>query len=506
LLDARLLELVEHLHHGVIIAVHDEAGNNIGWAGSGTTSGSRSSLADQPEFRIVMATSIPQVSEVLTLEGRGSAGIVAVVPMFDAQARPMGVVVVGTSTDQLARRYENARLLPGQAIFLADRNGRLAFHTAYHQIRGTAAELFSSSEPMRAALAGIPTTRTRFVGLAGDQQLAAFVPSHKYRWVVGVTIPRSVALAPLKGAFRSQLMAFAGIVLASLGLAAVLARFLVEPVRRLEGAAVALGHGDLSERVRIESGDEIGRLGTAFNNMAEELTHLYDQQREMLRLREDFMEAAAHELNTPLSTIKASIQLAQLGGHDPQSGRTLAIISRQTTRMTLLVEDLLTITRLRGGEPELRRQRNDLAELLRASLRQPVETSERHAITITADGPLPVDADGDLVSLVPVRLLANAVASSPEGGALEIAATREGDDAVISVIDHGYGVPADRRDHLFEPFYEPVPSGRPGYGSVVSLRLYVCKRIIDAHGGRIWFSSTPGGGSTFRFSLPLAVT
>jgi signal transduction histidine kinase len=183
--------------------------------------------------------------------------------------------------------------------------------------------------------------------------------------------------------------------------------------------------------------------------------------------------------------------------------RTLEIIRRQARRMSLLVEDLLTVTRLGSGTPELHVHRVDLDRMCDEAVRRAAELSEKHTISWKSAGELEVDTDPELLSILLVRLLENAVGATPDGGPVEVAAWRHGAEALVSVADHGVGVPLDRQAHVFEPFFEAVPSGSPGYVGVVSLRLHLCKRIVDALGGRIWFASTPQQGSTFSFALPV---
>jgi signal transduction histidine kinase len=505
-IDRQLRILVTRTPQVALLAVHDARGANRGWAGPGTLEASperRPNVFARPDFQQVMALNLPQISDVLAPERLGEPGLVATVPIRDDQDRPVGVVVVGTLTDQLAHRYEHARLLPGQAIFLADRTGRMAFHTALRPMPWEKSGLLAAAEPLRSALAGIATTHTRFIGLVGEESLAAIVPTPKYRWGVGVTVPRLLAQAPLREGFQREVAAFGGILLISVALAAFFARLLVEPVHRLEVAATALGQGDLTRRVNIDTGDEVERLGNAFDRMATQLTALYDEQRQNLRLREDFMQAAAHELKTPISTIRSSVHLLLSDPREQQEQRTLEIIRRQAKRMTLLVEDLLTVTRLGSGAPELHRTRVDLDRVCDEAVRRAGELAEKHTITWRSGGTLAVQTDAELLGVLLVRLLENAVMAAPQGGSVEVTAWRDGGEAVISVADHGVGIPLERQAHVFEPFFEPVPSGRPGYVGVVSLRLHLCKRIIDALGGRIWFVSTLHQGSTFSFALPV---
>jgi signal transduction histidine kinase len=503
LLDARLQQLVLREPQAELIAVYDAEGISRNFQVSPHVSGR--SVADERNFRRIMATNIPHISDVLLIDRLNAVGIIAAVPIRDADDRSIGAVMVGVSTVQMANRYEHARQRPGQAIFLIDRAGQLAFHTGSQSITYKESKLPADTEPIRAALSGISTTQARFSSPFGEgEHLAAFVPTPKYHWMVGVMVPRGIALAPIKAAFRTALAAFAGILVISVVLAALLARYLVAPVRRLEEAAQALGKGDLTRRVCIESRDELGRLGDAFNTMATQLTRLYEEQRDTLRMREDFMQAAAHELKTPIATIRSAIHLVLARPHDPQIRRTLEIIRRQATRLTLLAEDLLTVTRLQAGLLELRQQHIDLSMLATETIHRAAELTDKHAITLTSAGPLIVEADPEMLRLALMRLLENAIAASPEGEAIEVSARREGCDALVSVVDHGFGIPVERQPYIFEPFYEAVPSGLRGYVGVVSLRLHICKRILDAHGGRLWFTNAPQRGSTFCFSLPLS--
>jgi signal transduction histidine kinase len=264
----------------------------------------------------------------------------------------------------------------------------------------------------------------------------------------------------------------------------------------LEAAAEALGQGDLTKRVSIETRDELARLGATFNGMAEQLSRL-------LRLREEFMAAAAHELKTPIATIRSSIQLAIKRNPCTENRPTLDIIEKQVRRMALLADDLLTVTRMQGPAAKLERRRFDLSELLRETVKRVADSTDKQTISLTCSASLVVEAERKLIELVLIRLLENAIAASPDDGRIEVSCRRANHDGEISVHDEGAGIPSERQAHVFEPFYETVPPGLPGYKGIVSLRLHVCKRILDVHQGRIRFSTTPHG-STFSVSLPLA--
>jgi PAS domain S-box-containing protein len=239
-----------------------------------------------------MATNTPAISQVTQLfRPAGVIAIVAAVPIRNDAAQPIGVVAVVLTTDQLAKRYEETRLLPGQAIVLADRSGNLAVHSLRRNLTHDTSDAFKDLPPLRAALAGIPTTISEFSDpVTNDVRLGAFVPAPRYGWVVGVTMPPSVALAPVYAILHDQLWVFAVMLLLSAILASGLARYLVRPFLRLNEAARALGGGDLARRVDIRTGDEIERLGDSFNEMAAQIqerdTALREREARIRRLVE----------------------------------------------------------------------------------------------------------------------------------------------------------------------------------------------------------------------------
>jgi signal transduction histidine kinase len=236
-----------------------------------------------------------------------------------------------------------------------------------------------------------------------------------------------------------------------------------------------------------------------------ENSRLFDELRQALRLREEFMAAAAHELRSPVTVIQGRAQLTLLNdAREEQSRRALERILQASRRIGRLTEDLLTVLHVRPGFLALQRERFDLGALTKAAAEQTAQTTEHYDFQVTTDGPLFVEADRALICEVLSRLLENAMRYAPEGGRIQVRARRTGSSAVVAVTDHGLGISLERQPFVFEPFYELIPGGNPGYTGLVSLGLHLSKQIVEGHGGRIWFISTPGSGSTFSFSLPLA--
>jgi signal transduction histidine kinase len=224
------------------------------------------------------------------------------------------------------------------------------------------------------------------------------------------------------------------------------------------------------------------------------------------RMRDEFLSTAAHELRTPITTIKGYAQLLDRwtpGGHEPREGKAFRILNRQSDRLTQLVQELLEVSRLQLGRLALRRQRFELGELVADVLERMQGVSSRHRLVLHQEGHVFVDADRERIDQVLVNLFDNAIKYSPEGGDIEVrVAIREG-SGVVSIRDPGMGIPKERQGQLFERFYRAhagLESDRGGMG----IGLNLSEQIVQRHGGRIWFESEVGKGSTFSFSLALA--
>ena len=221
--------------------------------------------------------------------------------------------------------------------------------------------------------------------------------------------------------------------------------------------------------------------------------------RRLDEIREEFLATAAHEFKTPLAVIKAYAQLVQKRW--PQEGPALTVVQRQVDRLNRLVQHLLDTSRLRLESGEGRRDRFDLGALATEVVERARSSSSEHALLVEAAGAAPVRGDRDRIARVINGLLDNAIRFSPGGGAVQTRVEIDGACAVLSVVDHGLGIPAERQARLFERYYRAHGGTPDDYGG---LGLDMSREIVTRHGGRMWFESAPGEGSTFHFNLPLA--
>lgn len=230
------------------------------------------------------------------------------------------------------------------------------------------------------------------------------------------------------------------------------------------------------------------------------------ERRRLERLRDEFLATAAHELKTPVTTIKGYAQLLRRWAPErrsPREGKALEAINAQCDRISRRLQEMLEVVRFRAPRPALHRERLDLGELASQVVQRLQTGTQLHQLDLEREAPTPVEADRERIEQVLASLLDNAIRFSPKGGHIEVRVRAREGNAVVSVKDHGVGIPKERQPHVFEPFYEPIPPGAPGYQSVVALGLYLSKLTLERHKGRIGFESEEGKGSTFYFSLPL---
>ncbi len=231
------------------------------------------------------------------------------------------------------------------------------------------------------------------------------------------------------------------------------------------------------------------------------------KQKELDRLRSDFVCTVSHELRTPLALIKgyvATLLRQDIALSQDTQRRFLTNIDEAAERLTRLISDLLNVSRMEAGRFELRLQPLDLTELItRVVDRLQPQTGRCRLVAQLPAQPLIVHADADKVEQVLLNLLSNAIKFSPNGGMVTIKAqaVEAPPGIMVSVIDHGEGIPPEQLPRVFDKFFR-VEGGLVRKTSGIGLGLYICKSIVEAHGGQIWAKSTLGEGSTFSFILP----
>ena len=298
------------------------------------------------------------------------------------------------------------------------------------------------------------------------------------------------------------------------GLALFFSAWLSRPLQALAQASRRIAEGNLSQRVEVHTGGEVGEAARAFNQMADAL-----EQAE--KDKADFTAMLVHDLRSPLMAVLSGAAILEDGLEGPVNEaqkKWLARIEAGVRKVVDLVNDFLDLSKIEAGRIELEKKEIDLGQLIRESLENYHALAQKKQITLKSciDLTFPqIKADPRYLDQVLSNLLSNALKFTREGGKIEIGADREdksggqgsGDrdqqPAIrLWVKDTGVGIPAEELGSLFHK-YRQTTSGQSSKEKGTGLGLVICKMIVEAHGGRIWVESNPGKGSTFAFTIPI---
>lgn len=220
------------------------------------------------------------------------------------------------------------------------------------------------------------------------------------------------------------------------------------------------------------------------------------------RRKDEFISMASHELKTPITSIKVFNQLLEKKFKDePIAGKYLSRMSKQIDKLTNLVEDLLDMSKIQTGKLALRKEPFALFQLVQEVVETMRVTNDR-PISLKGKSDLLVEADYDRIGQVLINLISNAIKYSPNKKEVEVEVNASNSELTITVTDHGVGIPPEHHDNIFGRFYrvyEEDDKTFPGLG----IGLYISNQIVTRHNGRMWFTSKPGAGSSFFFTLPV---
>jgi len=310
--------------------------------------------------------------------------------------------------------------------------------------------------------------------------------------------------APMRAADARELLAdalpvalawgaAAGIVAAAVA-ALLVSRRLARPLREIRDATRAIAAGDYSRRVPPPRDEELAAVAADVDALAERLA-----EGEARRAR--LIDEVAHEMRTPLTTIRGSMEGLIDGVVEPGPD-AYERVAAEASRLSRLAEDLSTLSRAEESALSLRLAPVDLTALARdtAERLRPQFEHRGVGLEVRAGAPLTVTADADRVAQVLVNLLGNALAHTPEGGAVSVDVAREGAEAALTVADTGSGIAAEDLDRIFDRFHRgPGSADRAGRG----IGLTIARSLARAHGGDVAAASAGRGrGAAFTLTLP----
>jgi heavy metal sensor kinase len=277
-----------------------------------------------------------------------------------------------------------------------------------------------------------------------------------------------------------------------------LARRALKPVDKIAQTAREIGESDLSQRINVNTKDELGRLAATLNEMIGRLEKAFQRQKQ-------FTSDASHELRTPLAVIEAESTLA-LQKERPSSDyrQSLESISQESRRMSSLIDQLLTLARADAGKEQWNFTEVNLGKLI-SNLSTDVEVlCQEKGLSFQLGQPQDLVVKGDEARLreLFMNLLDNAIRYTPAPGTISLSLRREGQMAVVAITDTGVGIPTEDIPFIFERFYR-VDKSRSRADGGSGLGLAICQHIAEAHEGKIEVESQMGAGSTFSVWLPL---
>ena len=322
--------------------------------------------------------------------------------------------------------------------------------------------------------------------------------------ILKVAIPLDDVDSTLRQLLLLELAIAGGITLVVVLATALLVRRGLRPLERIGSTARSIVLTDLSQRVTpADERTEVGRLGLALNTMLAQLEAAFAEREANEQRLRHFVSDASHELRTPLTSMRGYAELLRRNPDMSPDDLTVAMrrIDDETQRMGILVDDLLLLARLDQGRP-LEARPVDMEALMEDACADARAADGGRAISARVTAPLVVTGDEMRPRQVLSNLLRNALVHTPAGTPVEVGLHRDDGHAVLEVIDHGPGIPPAHAERMFERFYR-ADAGRSGDQGGSGLGLSIAAAVVQAHGGRIWVAPTPGGGATFRISLPV---
>jgi signal transduction histidine kinase len=499
----------------------------------------------RPWYRDTLAKNRPSWTEPFATITPQRLIISANQPIRDAQGRAIGVTGSDLSLLEIRDFLNSLRIGKTGETFIVERDGNLiASSTNELPFRSVAADeaerlmAVNSSDPLIRATAqylmnefgsfdNLDTAGLQFTTTEGDRQFLQVMPYEDDRgidWLVVVVIPEADFMEQIHANTRLTIL-LCGIALGLAILGGIItARWIARPIMQLSQAAEGMAEGDWDRKITVQRSGELGVLAHAFDNMRDELKQSHQQLEEYSRgleqkneqlqtlegeLRKQlnlFLHAVSHDLRNPV--IGTSIVLNGLGN---QPGDELKLPRKVLERMIEgnqrqleLINSLIDSHAAETWGIVIHPQSIQLHDLVDGALAdlQPILEKDNATLTNQIPSNLP-PIEGDPLQLVRVyqNLVANALKHNPPGLSLMLDAIQQEDWLYCTVIDNGVGIRPEQRDRLFDPYFRG--GGQKPKSVGLGLGLYLCRQVIEAHGGEIGVESQVGEGTTFWFTLPI---
>lgn len=312
------------------------------------------------------------------------------------------------------------------------------------------------------------------------------------------------------------------IVLTVLTLYFLVRRLVLAPVGKLENMASEIARGRFPTPPEIHTGDEMEHLAEVFHSMSvavedgrskledkvrsatRELADANAELKTLDRMKTDFLSTMSHELRSPLTAIRGSLDFLRRTEESTDKQDYLNIMEKNVRRLMYLVTDIFDITRIEADKVDWKFAPADISELVDEVLQlmEPQAESVGVSFRFESPGPMEVEMDSERMEQVLVNLTDNAIKYSPKGGTITFDIHSDAGEMFLHVRDNGSGISDADKQEIFKKFHTTPSSGGEEKPVGTGLGLAICVQIVKAHGGRIWVQDNAGGGSDFVIALP----
>lgn len=285
---------------------------------------------------------------------------------------------------------------------------------------------------------------------------------------------------------------------------------ITKPIKQLKQAAEEVEQGNFKARVNIKSNDELNELGYTFNKTITSLERMDEEKKQVDKAKTEFISITSHELRSPMTPMKAQLQMLLEGYYGKLTGKqteAIDIIVRNTDRLDKIIVDFLEISRIEAARLKFNFIKTSLNTYI-IKLKEEMNNfmpEKKINLELKLDKLPVIEVDPDRVLQILRNLINNAIKFSKENSKIILTAETKKEHILFSVKDTGIGIAKENQARIFEPFFQEEQTIYRNY-SGTGLGLAICKGIVESQKGKIWFESEKNKGTTFYFTLPFEPT
>jgi two-component system sensor histidine kinase GlrK len=321
--------------------------------------------------------------------------------------------------------------------------------------------------------------------------------------------PLAQVFAPLNRVGNFAFLLFLSGIVVTIVVAFWFSYLLTRPIRILQKGAEVIGRGDFAHRVYLRTNDEIQQLAEELNTMAQSLQEAGVREKEIARMKSEFLSIAAHQLRTPLSALKWVLHMSLEGDVGKLTKKQKDLLQKgyeSNERMITLVNDLLDVVRIEEGRFDYKFKRVEFVSFIEDVLEEMKMIAAQKKIDLTFKKPSgaisEITIDAGKLRLAFMNIVDNALQYTRAKGRVDVEIRYE-DGILVTIQDTGIGISRNQIPRLFSKFFRADNAVRM-QTSGSGLGLFIAKNIIEKHGGKIWIESEEGKGTTVSFTLPFS--